>query len=232
LPRWSAESQSRARAARRPSSSAALLSVGTCWRERAASPGLSSSRARSRSGRRAGTVGSAEPAPTLRPFAAPGPASRSTFRQRCPRRARDRAAGRWPTLLPSPSRSRGERAWRRPAAPLYAKQQCRPALLLVVPATVSPAWTEMPLACPSSRSDVRSCVSRTRLAVPVRGSASGTSSASARLYGPHRRRCAPTPARRRPPASSGSTACGQHRSRRTAPIPARWRYVPSGRTST
>ena len=40
------------------------------------------------------------------------------------------------------------------------------------------------------------------------------------------------PARRRPPASSGRTACGQHRSRRTAPIPARWRYVPSGRTST
>ena len=38
--------------------------------------------------------------------------------------------------------------------------------------------------------------------------------------------------RRRPPASSGRTACGQHRSRRTAPIPARWRYVPSGRTST
>jgi hypothetical protein len=41
-----------------------------------------------------------------------------------------------------------------------------------------------------------------------------------------------TRTRRRPPASSGRTACGQHRSRRTAPIPARWRYVPSGRTST
>jgi hypothetical protein len=40
------------------------------------------------------------------------------------------------------------------------------------------------------------------------------------------------PARRRPPASSGRTACGRHRSRRTAPMPARWRYVPSRRTST
>ncbi len=30
-----------------------------------------------------------------------------------------------------------------------------------------------------------------------------------------RRRCAPTAARRRPPASSGRTACGPHRSRRT-----------------
>ena len=46
-----------------------------------------------------------------------------------------------------------------------------------------------------------------------------------------RRRCAPTAcSRRRPPASLGRTACGQHRSRRTAPIPARGRYVPSGCT--
>ena len=37
--------------------------------------------------------------------------------------------------------------------------------------------------------------------------------------------------RRCPPASSGRPACGRRRSRRTAPIPARWRSVPSGRTA-